>query len=365
MRSLMPQSPYGPVRHRRISVIICTRNRADALAQAFAALRAAADQRRERDIEVVVVDNGSIDETPAVIARFADAAPFRVVTVTEPRQGLARARNAALQLASGDLLVFVDDDCELHPDFFRRLRRHYANDREPVVRGGRVELADERDMPVTLKLSGKVERLDRKTPPGGFIHGCNMTIPREVVHDIGAFDERFGAGARFRSAEDTDYLVRSFLHGVPVEYVPDVVVRHRHGRRTREAAIEAVVAYAFGNGALYTKHLRRAPFLMNHVRWTLFGSVREVGGGAPFDRALRIPNRRIAVANVRGIAAFVRASMAGGDLDSGPRVLGGPWRRRLKRAWASGTASVNESRAAGEASLRRRAWRELVGPREA
>jgi len=162
------------------------------------------------------------------------------------------------------VLVFIDDDCKLDRDYLRDLERHYRSGEKWLIRGGRVELGDARDLPFTIKRCEARERLTPAVHPGGFVLGCNMTMHRDVAARIGPFDERFGAGGPLRSAEDTDYLVRAMLLGMPDEYVPDMTVLHHHGRRDRKSIDRLHRDYSLGNGALCLKHVRHAPWLLRH-----------------------------------------------------------------------------------------------------
>jgi len=82
---------------------------------------------------------------------------------------------------------------------------------------------------VILSGAGSIVTANRcVTCAGGFILGCNMAMQRIVFDKLGPFDERFGAGAVFKSGEDTDYVLRAYFAGIPVEYVPDMVVYHFH-----------------------------------------------------------------------------------------------------------------------------------------
>ncbi|WP_149535864.1 glycosyltransferase family 2 protein [Siccirubricoccus phaeus] len=301
----MPSAPAPPL--PALSLLLCTRNRAPALAASLAALGEALAAEPGLTAEVVVVDNGSTDGTPAVIAGWAAAMPFPVLHRVEARPGLAAARNAAVRAARGRLLAFTDDDCHPAPGYFRDLRRHFAADRVPTIRGGRVELGDPEDLPVTIKLDPDPARLQRLTRPSGFIHGCNMAMHRQVLERLGPFDERFGAGTRLRAGEDTDLFIRAVRAGVPVHYVPDMAVRHYHGRRGRAALRRLVQGYTLANGALCAKHFRDGA-QRRHFWWDLQRLARDWSGGTrpdfPLTRAAAM------LATLQGMALYLATPRA-------------------------------------------------------
>lgn len=237
-----------------VSLIICTRDRGASLARTLASITHAAGQACK--IEVVVVDNGSRDDTPARLASWSAQQAFPVILVDEPRAGLARARNAGLARASGRIVAMTDDDCVLDPGYFAMLTACLARLPGPVVVGGRILLGDPADLPVTIKLEDHAMRADPDGFPGGFVMGANLAFTRDVIDMVGAFDERFGAGTPFLAAEDTDFLVRALDRGIAVRYDPHFVVLHHHGRRTRVELRRLLAGYAFGDGALYAKHWR-------------------------------------------------------------------------------------------------------------
>lgn len=290
----------------KISILICTRNRANAIAGALDSIQASIAAAALPGVELIVVDNGSTDGTAGELKRWRDTQPHdcSITILHEARPGLATARNAALGVARGEILIFTDDDCRLDPGYLPDLLRHYSADAGPVIRGGRVELGDPADLPFTIKTDTDAARLAYGCHPGGFVNGCNMTMHRQVVDRIGLFDERFGAGARFRSAEDTDFLFRAQLAGIPVEYVPDMVIYHHHGRRRRDAIQRLHAAYHFGNGALYAKHLLRGPRLLRHLWWDARSALREALGGPNFEPGLGLTYRAIVAGNIAGMVAF-------------------------------------------------------------
>src|SRR4051794_1841821 len=100
----------------RLTVAICTWNRADLLAKTLGNL-CTLDRLPGADWELVLVDNGSTDSTRQVADRFAGRLPLRYVV--EPLRGLSNARNRAIREARSDLVVWTDDDVLVGPGWLR------------------------------------------------------------------------------------------------------------------------------------------------------------------------------------------------------------------------------------------------------
>ncbi|TGP20374.1 MULTISPECIES: glycosyltransferase [unclassified Mesorhizobium] len=309
LRLALPAPPW-PRQRPQVSFIVCTRDRIAVLKTCIASIRAACLAHPAFAAELVVVDNGSRDGTAEYLSRIAAASDIALTAISEPRPGLAAARNAGLARARGRVLVFIDDDCRLERNYLVDLERHYASGEKWLIRGGRVEIGDARDLPFTIKRCEKRERLTPSVHPGGFVLGCNMTMHRDVAARIGLFDERFGAGGALRSAEDTDYLVRAMLAGIAVEYVPDMTIFHHHGRRDGKAIGRLHRDYHFGNGALCLKHIRRAPWLLRHFYWAARAALRELAGGPKFDGDLKLSHWPIVLMNLAGAAKFALLVLA-------------------------------------------------------
>jgi GT2 family glycosyltransferase len=247
------------------------------------------------DCNLVVVDNGSSDETPAIIAAFADRAPFPVIYVREERPGLSTARNAGVRASSGRIVAFTDDDCYPDPDLLDAVRRLFREDGLGYATG-RVRLFDPDDFPVTINESCTPVLF----PPGcyiapGAVKGANMVFTREALERIGGFDEDFGSGSYF-PAEDCDAAARASLAGYAGRYAPELVVWHHHGRKA--ADVEKLHrAYDYGRGAYHMKMLVKGSGLGPRLRgwmglprrilhrpaslyWELAGAVRFIAVSA-------------------------------------------------------------------------------------
>lgn len=268
-----------------VSVIVCTRNRSDALAHLLERLEQLVVPAGVR-WELIVVDNGSTDGTAALLASHPWALPMRAVN--EPIAGLSRARNAGLAAAAGDLLVFTDDDCLPDPQWLAALTDEFARTPELDVLGGRVELFDARDQPTTTRTSLERGQITTTSNADGII-GCNMAFRRSVLAAAGEFDTALGSGTEAGAGEDVDFVYRALRAELRVEYSPDALVYHNHGRRTEEQARALRRAYTVARGALFCKYLlerdrRILPRIRKDLRWHLRAMVTDL-------RAPRFPSR--------------------------------------------------------------------------
>lgn len=287
-----------------ISLLICTRNRRDSLAATLASVETAMAATQE-SAELILVDNGSTDATRALLTRWAAEQRFPVRLLDAPRPGLAHARNVALAAARGAIVAMTDDDCTLHRDYFAALARAFAAHSGPVVIGGRILLGNPADVAVTVKLEDHPMEAPPTGFPGGFVMGANLAFSAEVLRLVGPFDERFGAGAPFRAAEDTDFLFRALGRGIAVRYDPRFVVDHHHGRRHGAEIVALLAGYGYGDGALYAKYLFRDHRIWRALLRDLAELRHPVAGPVPAIRHVHAFRLRHMVA---GMAAYCRAA---------------------------------------------------------
>jgi glycosyltransferase involved in cell wall biosynthesis len=268
----------------KVSVIVCSRNRAHAILGSLESIVTGLLAAMPIEAEIVVVDNASDDDTSARVRDWAKTCPFPVNVQYETQRGLCYARNCGLRAAKGELIAFTDDDCRWSETYAVEWLAHVARDTAPVLRGGRVELGDPTDLPITTKTSRETARWSRdlrsakKDPLGQSIIGCNMTMSRALIDRAGFFDERFTSKG-LNAADDIDLVFRSYVAGMAIEYVPDMVVYHYHGRKTPEQAYRLMRSYMLGSGALYAKFAFKDTDLLRPVIWDLRHAFREFLSG--------------------------------------------------------------------------------------
>ncbi len=132
-----------------VSLIICSRNRCDQLARC---LETVTRIRFPRSWELIIVDNGSVDRTPAVVREFSRTSGILTRYVFEPIRGLANGHNAAVRIADGSILTFTDDDCYPADDFLSQIWTAFADPSVGYI-GGRILLHDPTDYPATINES--------------------------------------------------------------------------------------------------------------------------------------------------------------------------------------------------------------------
>jgi len=247
-----------------ISVVVCTRDRSPQLERTLKAM-----SRLEFDghWELVVVDNGSSDDTPAVLGRARGRLGERLRTVQEPVAGLSRARNAGLRAAAAPIVAFTDDDCYPAPDWLTRVVDCFGEDPSRGYLGGRILLHDSRDLPMTILRYPHERRYPPRTVvPPGEIQGANMAMRRDALRRIGGFDVRLGAGTDY-PCEDLDAVARLSAEGWTGAYDPRPTVYHHHGRQSKEEVGELLASYLRGAGAYYAKCLADPRLRASCVRW--------------------------------------------------------------------------------------------------
>lgn len=215
----------------------------------------------------MVVDNGSDDQTSAVVERFASGFQGQLIYVFQPIKGLSNARNAGCAVATGEILAFTDDDCYVDPDYLVALDNMFQ-DQQVGYGTGRIMLYDPSDFRVTINESMQ----HKEFPPGkyiapGEVKGANMAFRRSVLAEISGFDPLFGSGAFFPS-EDCDAAARASIGGNKGVYDPHLCVYHHHGRKAGN--LGAIYRdYDVGRGAYHAKlllHCRKPTHFLQGMR---------------------------------------------------------------------------------------------------
>lgn len=178
--------------------------------------------------EVVVVDNGSADETPAVVSRFVSEHPDLVtLTVEDEIQGSYAARNAGIRAAEGEILAFLDADMTVDRSWVATVRETMADGEHNYV-GFAVEIVPSDPESIVAAYNRQTEfPVEQYVANDDFAPTCCLAVRREVVETVGVFDDRM------RSSGDAEFGRRVAEAGFEQYYEPAVKMYHP-ARSTRE-----------------------------------------------------------------------------------------------------------------------------------
>lgn len=277
-------SPGGGVpRLPSMSVVICTRDRLSLLREALASVL----NCDYPNFEVIVVDNASSDD--GSLRYVEELGDPRVRAVTEPRPGLAVARNTGVLEARGELVAFTDDDVVVEPMWLRWLATAATGSGRigcvtGLVPSGELRTPTQQYFENQVHWSNNLQRtvFDMAAPPpdlplfpfqvGLYGTGASFAMPRTVVIDLGGFDEGLGVGSPTGGGEDIDMFVRVLASGRQLVYEPAAIVWHRH-----RADVDALVTQARGYGLGLGAWLTKVAFTGSLVPLALRKAVRAAG----------------------------------------------------------------------------------------
>jgi glucosyl-dolichyl phosphate glucuronosyltransferase len=216
-----------------ISVCVCTYNRSEILAHCLKSLSQLADPRPSHDIEVIVVDNNSDDETSNLVRGLISDFPFELRYVFEGIQGISAARNRAVEEAKGHYIAFLDDECVVDPDWLSIAISDIEEFHPPFIAGPYFGAFLPGPRPKWFKIEYGDAWFLKYSPQRGFHHllpapGGNMLVRRDVFEEV-RFDIAMGSIANSYNVGEETYLQEQFLQAHDSErvfYEPALVVRH-------------------------------------------------------------------------------------------------------------------------------------------
>ena len=274
-----------------LTVAVCTHDRTADLRDCLESLLAI---RGEDGFELLVVDNAPVDaRTQTLVASLAGARYVR-----EPARGLDFARNRALREARGRYVAFLDDDTVADAGWLDGLRAALADQPDAVVITGLV-------LPFELESLAQI-LFERRggfrrgfgtrrfagsrypdTPlfplgAGMFGAGANMVVRKDVVLDLGGFDEALDTGPALPGGGDLDVFYRVLRAGHVLAYEPRMLVLHKH-RRSYRSMLRQYRSWGAGLAAYLEKTVAAEPSQQDLARrlrrWWLGYQLRELARG--------------------------------------------------------------------------------------
>jgi GT2 family glycosyltransferase len=245
------------------SLLICSRNRPKLLLDTVESVLRCGDV----PTEMIIVDQS--DDSHPELSGMTTERPCGIRYLHSKIVGASVSRNLGIASSRFEILIFLDDDMFVEPDWFRNMVQAVVKVGTCGVVSGQV-LAGEAEVP-----GAKAPSITRDQQPVVYsgrigidvLSTGNMGAYRSVFEKVGLFDERLGPGTSFPSAEDNDLGFRLLEQGYSIYYVPEAAVYHRAWRSEHEYLVLRW-RYGVGRGAYYAKHMswRDAYMLLRMAR---------------------------------------------------------------------------------------------------
>jgi glycosyltransferase involved in cell wall biosynthesis len=235
-----------------VSALVCTRNRTESLLRTVRSLLATDDA----NIELIVMDQSEGPETQEALAALGTDERLRYTR--SAARGKGAALNEGLRLARGCVVVCTDDDCEAPPGWISEMAG--ALNEQPtatILFCNVIAGPHDRELGYVPTFERTQSRLLSSIGSArhGMGLGAGMALRRDAVLALGGFDETFGPGSRFPSADDWDISQRVLLRGGHVFEAADLSIIH-HGFRTLAQGRHHARRDWLAIGALSAKHIR-------------------------------------------------------------------------------------------------------------
>ncbi len=248
----------------KLSIIIITWNSLDLLQDCLFSLNVT---KQSRDVEILLVDNGSADKTVPFVRQHY---PKVKIIELKKNRGVAYARNRGIEQSSGNYLLLLDNDTLVNEEAIDGMIHFMDNHSDVGICGCRLVDKNNRIQEsykcypgINVKIANLLTRQGKHSSfvnepansevfePDYLIGACQM-IRRELINDIGLLDESI-----FYGPEDADFCLRARNAGWRVCYLPRYSIVH-HWQRTTNKNLFSSLAYKhiFGLFYFYWKHKR-------------------------------------------------------------------------------------------------------------
>jgi GT2 family glycosyltransferase len=226
----------------RVSVVVCTYNGGRSLDQCLRSLL----ELEYPDYEVIVVDDGSTDDTGAILARYPN-----VRTIRQANHGLSYARNVGLHAATGAIVAYTDSDCYADPDWLTHLVDQLQRTTAAAVGGPNLAPQEGWLAACVAAAPGQPTHVLESDQEAEHIPGCNMAFRRDDLLAINGFDYQYR-----KAGDDVDVCWRLQHAGKWITFAPGAFVWH-HRRQTPRTYLKQQAGYGEAEALLRFKHPER------------------------------------------------------------------------------------------------------------
>jgi len=185
-------------------------------------------------IELIISDDGSTDNTEKVVKQWATKTKFDLKYINQKNQGPGMARNNGMEHSEGDLILFIDSDCEADPYWIKNIYDCFLKENFDAcggpdgAKGDFTLLQKAIDFSMTsFFTTGGMRGHSKKMIAKFYPRTHNMGLKRKVYEKTGGF-------GNLRHGQDIEYSNRIYSSGAKISFVPDALVYHRRRSTIRQ-----------------------------------------------------------------------------------------------------------------------------------
>ncbi|WP_330111442.1 glycosyltransferase family 2 protein [Cetobacterium somerae] len=226
----------------KISLIIATINRVQEVKELLDSVMNSNYEKNK--IEIIVVDQNIEKDLTEIIAKYTF---LNIKHIKSSEKGLSKNRNIGIEVSTGEIICFPDDDCKFLNDTIFNVIEEFKKNMKLEILMGRI--IDENGKDCIRKWPKKECKITKRN---FYLRNSSITMfKRNTKKEY--YDEEFGVGSKYGSCEDADFLFRMLKKKSLIEYNPDIVMFHPSfkGKITAEKAKK----YGEGFGSFCRKNI--------------------------------------------------------------------------------------------------------------
>lgn len=286
---------------RSVSIVTLTKNRANLLDKCLASI---VPQLNKSD-EMIIVDNGSTDNTQSVLKKYKNKCTMHVYS--SKASGYPNLYNEAIHHCSNFIVVFLDDDCVAFPDYIANIKKRYITRSDIVIQGETYSLP-KKNIYAEISEAHLRDWIFGNTTKSGklkIIDNRNVAIPRPLLIRYGGFSRSMKAGS-----EDVELGMRLYGYGIPIEYDRSVRVFHTErstlwaflSQRSRIARSHAILdkQLPIGSKILFTNS-----YIWVHRFGTFYRHEAKLISQARIIEAIQLPCVYLLLVLVRSVSYLI------------------------------------------------------------
>lgn len=237
-----------------ISVVICTRNRSDALMECLLSL----DRSTMFPLEVVIIDQSENTDTEEVVSQCSRQTALSLRYIHMDAVGHTKARNLGIVSSRGAIVAFTDDDCTVSPTWIETLAREFGDPDVNCVCGQTAPSNNGHHQKESLLSTIKYRKprlVTGRHNPITLGRGNNFAFRKHDLYKLGGFNENIGVGSNLYAGDDTDLLYRLLECKGVVSCVNDAVVYH-YQPKDLSSVLRKKRGYSISSAAVFASRAR-------------------------------------------------------------------------------------------------------------